>query len=136
MEVERSRKIYGVIWVVATIAYFFPWFTTGPFTFTGWGLGNPYSVTYLLGIVIGGIVLLGRVKPFWLTIGGGIAMIFGVIRSYSGMTGKLADVAGASGWKTSIETGFAFAFLMANAFLVLGGWISRRMTERELDSFP
>lgn len=79
---------------------------------------------------------MGRVKPFWLTIGGGIVMIFGVIRSYSGMTGKLANVAGAASWKTSIETRFAFAFLMANAFLVLGGWICRRMTERELDSFP
>ncbi|KXA91988.1 hypothetical protein AKJ63_00125 [candidate division MSBL1 archaeon SCGC-AAA259D18] len=63
-------------------------------------------------------------------------MVFGVVRSYSGMTGELAEVAGVAGWKTSTEIGFALAFLMANTFLVLGGWISRRIPERELNSFP
>jgi len=100
---------------------------------TGWGFTIPFSFTYLIGILLGLIVLLIKFRPVIVTIIAGILMIIGVIGAVIGM--GLAELVGAlTGEEVSSEAGLGFAFLMSLVYTVMGSYAGRKMVEVKMPS--
>ena len=120
------RLIYGLIWIIAVLAYSLPWASSGEEVFTGWSFTIPFSVTYLIGLLLGLVVLITKRSAFWLSLAAGILMILGVAAAgaVGEFGGMLAELTGET-W--SWEPGVGFAFLWSVIFTIAGPAVGRRM---------
>jgi len=82
---SKWRIIYGILWLLTVIAYSVPWARAGDKVFVGWNFTIPFSITYLIGILLGLIVLVTRFKPITMTVIAGILMLLGVVGAYLGL---------------------------------------------------
>lgn len=115
------------------MAYSIPWGRMGENVTSGWGFTIPFSFTYLIGILLGLIVLLIKFRPVIMTIIAGILMIIGVVGAVIGI--GLAKVVGVlAGKEVSSEIGLGFAFLISLIYTVMGSYIGKKMGEMEMPS--
>jgi len=126
MVMERARVIYGILWFLTVIVYSIPWARTNGKIYTGWHFTVPFSFTYLIGIILGLIVLLTKKWKFSLTIVAGILMILGVLGAIFGyaLAKALASITGKS---VSTEAGSGLAFLLSIIYTVVGALVARKM---------
>ena len=122
----RYRLIYGVMWLIAVATYSIPWARADGEVFTGWSFTIPFSLTYVIGLLLGLIVLSTKQSPFGLSLAAGVLMIVGVAGAATGyefgkMVGELA------GHKVTTEPGIGFAFLYSIIYTVVAPVIGRRM---------
>ena len=123
----RARVVYGILWLLTLIAYSVPWASIDGETYIGWNFTVPFSITYLIGLLLGLIVLTVKYKPVGLTIVAGVLMILGVIGGFIGfgileITAELAEPV-----KVTTEPGIGLAFLFALIFLVAGAVTAKRL---------
>ena len=125
------RLAYGILWLLTLVAYSIPWGRMGEKITTGWGFTIPFSFTYLIGILLGLIVLLIKFRPVIMTIIAGILMAVGVIGAVIGI--GLAELVGAlTGEEVSSEAGLGFAFLMSLIYTVMGSYAGKKMIEKRI----
>jgi FtsH-binding integral membrane protein len=108
------------------VAFSLPWYSTGEKSYSGWNFVIPFSMTYLIGIILGFIVLITRLMPFGLTIAAGVLMLVGVaVGVLGGEVGvAVSELTGETG---SAQGGIGFAFVMSIIYLILGAWLGKRM---------
>ncbi|MEM3975114.1 MAG: hypothetical protein QW320_12160 [Ignisphaera sp.] len=123
----KWRIIYGILWLLTVIMYSLPWAKVNDEIYTGWNFTLPFSVTYLIGILLGLIVLIVRYKPVLMTIVAGVLMILGVVGTSVGFGGVMAIIGGLVGAKVSWEAGIGGAFLFAMIYMVAGAYAGKKM---------
>jgi hypothetical protein len=123
----KHRVIYAILWLLTVIAYSIPWATADGQTFVGWNFTVPFSITYVIGILLGLIALIVRYKPVLLTIIAGILMILGVV----GALLSMAVLSGFTATKLHIEAGVGFAFILSIVYMVTGAYCSKRMVVKK-----
>jgi hypothetical protein len=96
----KYRVVYAILWLLAVIAYSLPWATVDGQTFVGWNFTIPFSITYLIGLLLGLVVLIARFKPVTMTIVAGVLMLLGVVGAFLGL-GALAILVGLAGGRAS-----------------------------------
>jgi len=125
-KMKKARIFYGILWALATIAYFTPWAKVNGEVYTGWQFTVPFSFTYLIGIILGIIVLTTKWRKTAMTIVAGILMILGVLGGAFGYAIGAA-VAGLVGKTATTEVGSGLALLLSIIYTVAGTIIARRM---------
>ena len=88
--------LYGILWILTVVAYSIPWARVEGQTFVGWNFTVPFSITYVIGIILGLIVLATKRWAFGLTIAAGILMLLGVAGAMFGYT--IAGAVGGFNW--------------------------------------
>jgi hypothetical protein len=126
---RKSTIVYAVLWLLTIVAFSLPWYSTDGNTFTGWNFVIPFSATYLLGILLGLIVLITKRWAFGLTILAGILMILGIVGAGvgGGITQALSSI---SGQTATAEGGIGFAFVISLVYLVGGAVLGKRMEQQ------
>jgi hypothetical protein len=126
----KYRIIYAVLWLLTVIAYSMPWVSVNGRSFVGWNFTVPFSITYVIGIVLGLVVLIVKFKPVTMTIVAGILMILGVVGAMfaSAIGGGLAGLMG-SEMKT--EAGMGFAFILSIIYTVAGAYVGKKMIAKK-----
>jgi DNA-directed RNA polymerase subunit RPC12/RpoP len=115
------------------VVYSIPWGRVGEEVTTGWGFTIPFLFTYLIGILLGLIMLLIKFRPVIMTIIAGILMIIEVIGAIIGI--GLAELIGAlTGEEVSGEAGLGFAFLMSLIYTVMGSYAGGKMVKVKMPS--
>ncbi len=123
---RKSTIIYALLWFLTIVAFSVPWYTVGGHTFTGWNFVIPFSASYLIGILLGLIVLITKRWAFGLTIVAGILMILGIVGA--GIGGGISEaLSGVSGQTTTAQGGIGFAFVISLVYLVGGAVLGKRM---------
>ncbi|MHA1616336.1 MAG: hypothetical protein ACTSX9_03400 [Candidatus Njordarchaeales archaeon] len=120
----KWKVIYFILWGLCTILYFLPWASTSEKMYIGLNFTVPFSFTYLIGIIIGLVVLLTRTSPVALTVIAGIMMFIGVIGAWFTMT-----LLEALGEEVSIEGGLVLAFFMSLIYTSIGAYAGKKMTK-------
>ena len=122
---EKAKVGYSILWLLATIAFFLPWSSSDSEVYSGLSFVVPFSFTYLIGILLGLIVILTKKWKFALTILAGILMILGVLGAVFGysVAGALAEF---TGGKISTEYGFGLSLLLSIVYLVVGSVLARK----------
>jgi len=122
----RARVFYGILWFLATLAYFLPWAKVDSEVYTGWHFTVPFSFTYLIGITLGLVVLVTEWKKVAMTIIAGILMMLGVL---GGMFGYAIGEAlvGLAGKTAATDVGFGIAFLFSIIYTVAGALVAKSM---------
>ncbi|MCC6014134.1 MAG: hypothetical protein LM564_00325 [Desulfurococcaceae archaeon] len=90
------RAVYAFLWLLTAIAYSLPWATVDGMSYVGWNLTVPFSITYLIGLLLGLVVLVAGFKPVTMTIIAGVLMLLGVAGALLGL-GAAAVLAGLAG---------------------------------------
>jgi len=90
------HAVYAFLWLLAVIAYSLPWATVDFRSYVGWNLTVPFSITYLIGLLLGLAVLVARFEPVTMTIIAGVLMLLGVAGALLGL-GAAAVLAGLAG---------------------------------------
>jgi hypothetical protein len=123
---EKAKIGYSILWLLATIAFFLPWASSDSKVYSGLNFVVPFSFTYLIGILLGLIVILTKKWKFALTILAGILMILGVLGAILGIS-----IAGAlvkfTGGKISTEYGSGLSLLLSIVYLVVGSVLARKV---------
>jgi len=96
----------------------------------GWNFTVPFSITYVIGILLGLIALIVRYKPVLMTIIAGILMILGVVGALLGYS-LMAALSTFTGAKTSIEAGVGLAFIVSIIYMVAGAYCCKRMIAKK-----
>jgi hypothetical protein len=126
IEMQKYRIIYFILWLLTVIAYSVPWARVDSELYIGWSFTLPFSITYVIGIMLGLVVLILRSWPVILTIIAGILMLLGVASA------SVLYIAGAGlfffGRIFRAEAGTWFAFLMSIIFTVAGAYVGKKMT--------
>lgn len=123
---NKWHVAYFIVWLLTTVAYSLPWARAGEKVFVGWNFTIPFSITYVIGMILGLIVLLLKYKPVALTIVAGILMFLGIVGASLGF--GLAGVLGAlTGEKVTTEAGIGLAFLATIIYMVLGAYAGKKM---------
>ena len=120
------RVFYAVLWLVTLIAYSVPWAMINGEPYTGWSFTIPFSFTYLIGLLIGLIVLIIRYKPVLMTIIAGILMILGIIGAFIGF-GMVAVLGGLAGAEVELGAGLGGSFLLSIIYMVAGSYAGKKM---------
>jgi hypothetical protein len=123
---QKYRIIYFILWLLTVIAYSMPWARVDSELYIGWSFTLPFSITYVIGIVLGLVVLILRSRPVMLTIIAGILMLLGVASA------SVLYIEGVGpfffGRIFRAEAGTWFAFLMSIIFTVAGAYVGKNMT--------
>jgi len=98
--------------------------------YTGWNFTIPFSFTYVIGILIGLIVLITRFKPVTMTIVAGVLTILGLVGAFLGY-GLAVVVGGLAGAKVTTKAGMGFAFISLMLYMVAGAYVGKRMVQRK-----
>jgi len=123
-----ARLFYGILWALTVIAFSVPWYSAGEKTFSGWNFVIPFSLTYLVGIILGFIVLITKWMPFGLTIAAGVLMLIGVAVSILG--GEVGVAIGEFvGEPAAAQPGIGFAFVMSIIYLIVATWLGTRIAQ-------
>jgi hypothetical protein len=112
------------------IAYSIPWATANGQTFVGWNFTIPFSITYLIGIILGLVVLLLRFKPVVMTIVAGILMLLGIAGADLGL-GTASILMGIVGGEAKAEAGMGLAFIVSIIYTVLGAYVGKKLIVRK-----
>ena len=105
----KARVLYGILWILTVVAYSIPWARAKGQTFVGWSFTVPFSITYVVGIILGLIVLATKRWVFGLTIVAGILMLLGVAGAMFGYV--IAGAVGAlTGKEVTKEAGYGTRF--------------------------
>ncbi len=123
---EKARVIYGVLWILATIVYFLPWAKVDDRVFTGYAFTVPFSFTYLIGIILGLIVLATKWAEVLMTLIAGILMILGVFGAMFGFT-IVGALAGFTSETATMEAGIGLAFLLSIIYTIAGTIAARKI---------
>jgi uncharacterized membrane protein len=126
----KYRLIYAVLWLLTVVAYSVPWASADGETFIGWSFTVPFSITYLIGVLLGLIVLAVRFRPVTMTIAAGALMILGVAGAMLGY-GAMAALAGLTGAKARAEAGMGLALILSMLYMVAGAYVCRRMAVKK-----
>jgi hypothetical protein len=126
----KYRVIYAIPWLLTVIAYSTPWATIDGQTFVGWNFTMPFSITYLIGLILGLVVLVVRFKPVVMTIVAGILMLLGVAGAYLGL-GVAAVLAGLAGGEAKAEAGIGLALIVSIIYTVLGTYVGKKLVVRK-----
>jgi hypothetical protein len=121
-----ARLFYGILWALTIVTFSLPWYSAGEKTYSGWNFVIPFSMTYLIGIILGFIVLITKLMPFGLTIAAGVLMLVGVAVGVLGGEVGVA-ISELTGETASAQGGIGFAFVMSIIYLILGAWLGKRM---------
>jgi len=130
---RKYRIIFSILWLLIVIAFSIPWASVDGQSYTGWNFTIPFSITYVIGIVLGLVVLILRFKPVTLTLVAGILMLLGVVGAAVGY-GIGAVLAGLIGKTSRFETGIGFAFLMSVIFTIAGAYVGKKMVAKKTTS--
>ena len=122
----KYRVIYAILWLLTVIAYSMPWARTDDISFTGWNFTIPFSISYLIGMVLGLVVLLAKFRPVIMTIIAGILMILGVAGAMLGY-GAMEALAGFEWTHAETEAGMGLALLLSIAYTIIGAYIGKKM---------
>ena len=120
------RIFYAILWLLTLIVYSAPWAIINGEPYTGWGFTVPFSFTYLIGMLIGLIVLIVKYKPVLMTIIAGILMILGLIGAFIGL-GVTAVLGGLAGAKVEPGAGLGAAFLLSIIYMIAGSYAGKKM---------
>jgi uncharacterized membrane protein len=120
------RVIYAVLWLLTIIAYSTPWAKVDDSSFVGWNFTIPFSITYLIGMVLGLTVLVVKFKPVTMTVIAGVLMILGVTGATLGCQ-IAATLAGLAGAQVKAEAGMGLALLLSIVYTVAGAYVGRKM---------
>ena len=115
LDMSGWRITYGVLVLVALIAYFMPWINTGTQLLPGWATILPFSFAYFIGLILGIVIFSTTYKPVGLTILAGILMIIGVI-----VTGALIGFTSAASGSSQFGGGFSIALIVSLVYVILG----------------
>jgi hypothetical protein len=126
----KYRVVYTILWLFAVIAYSTPWATVDGQTFVGWNFTIPFSITYLIGLILGLVVLVARFKPVAMTIVAGILMLLGIAGAYLGL-GVAAVLAGLAGGKAKAEAGIGLALIVSIIYTVLGAYVGKKLVVKK-----
>jgi hypothetical protein len=129
VETAKYRAIYAVLWLLTVIAYSLPWASADGKVFTGWSFTVPFSFTYVIGMLLGLIVLLTKFKPVAMTIFAGILMLLGVFGAVFGYA-LAAALAGLTGAKVSTEAGGGLALIASMIYMVAGAYVGKKMVKK------
>ncbi len=124
------RVVYAILWLLTVIAYSIPWATANGQTFVGWNFTIPFSITYLIGIILGLVVLLLRFKPVVMTIVAGILMLLGIAGAELGL-GTASILMGIVGGEAKAEAGMGLAFIVSIIYTVLGAYVGKKLIVRK-----
>jgi len=125
----KYRVTYAVLWLLTAIAYFVPWASVDGETYTGWQFTVPFSFTYLIGMLIGLVVLITKFKPITMTIAAGVLMILGIIGAFLGY-GLAKVIWWIAGAEVTTEAGIGFAFIASMLYMVAGAYAGKKMVQR------
>lgn len=120
------RVVYALLWLLTMIAYSLPWATVDSKLYVGWNFTIPFSITYLIGLLLGLIVLIVKFRPVMMTIIAGILMLLGIVGAFLGL-GTLTVLAGFVGSKVNTEAGIGFALIMSIIYTVLGAYVGKKL---------
>ena len=126
----KYRVVYAILWLLTVIAYSVPWASADGKSFVGWNFTVPFSITYLIGIVLGLVVLVVKFKPVAMTIVAGVLMILGVAGAVFGY-GMMVALAGFVGSQAKAEAGMGLALLLSIVYTVLGAHVGRKMVVKK-----
>ncbi len=130
--------MYALLLLLVIAAYSTPWARIGADVYVGWNFTVPYSFTYVIGIVIGLVVLATRAFPVALTVVAGLLMLLGVFGAVYGISEVKATftIIGAFGKLQGVETpevetewGLGFAFVIAIVYTVAGAYVGKKMSK-------
>jgi len=123
---RKYRLIYGVLWLAAVVVYSVPWIRLDGDVYTGWNCTLPFSLPYVIGLLLGLVVLLTTRLPFGLSLAAGILMILGVVGAVFGY--YFAElVATLAGGYVAMEPGMGIAFLYSLVYTVAAPVVGRKM---------
>ena len=123
---RKYRLIYGVLWLAAVAVYSVPWIRLDGDVYTGWNCTLPFSLPYVIGLLLGLLVLLTTRLPFGLSLAAGILMILGVVGAVFGY--YFAElVATLAGGNVAMEPGMCIAFLYSLVYTVAAPVIGRKI---------
>jgi DNA-directed RNA polymerase subunit RPC12/RpoP len=129
----KWRIIYGLLWFMTLIAYSLPWAKVNDEIYSGWSFTVPFSFTYVIGILLGLIVLIIKFKPIIMTIIAGILMFLGVIGGAFGYAIG-AMFSGLVGAKATMEGGMGIAFLFTIIYMIGGALAGKKMIVKSTKS--
>jgi len=124
------RVVYAILWLLTVIAYSIPWATANGQTFVGWNFTMPFSITYLIGIILGLVVLITRYKPVVMTIVAGILMLLGIAGADLGLA-TASILTGIVGGEAKAEAGMGLAFIVSIIYTVLGAYVGKKLIVRK-----
>jgi hypothetical protein len=105
----KYRVVYAILWLLTVIAYSAPWASADGKSFVGWNFTVPFSITYLIGIVLGLVVLVVKFEPVAMTIVAGVLMILGMAGAVFGY-GMMVALAGFVGLRPRQKRAWALLF--------------------------
>jgi len=100
----KWKIVYAVLWLLTIVMYSLPWARANGKVFVGWGFTMPFFLTYVIGMILGLIVLVTKYKPVLITIVAGLLMMFGILGAVFGFSVG-AMIGQLTGAKTSMEPG-------------------------------
>ena len=103
-----------------------PWARISEEIYTGWSFTIPFSITYLIGLVLGLVMLITKWYPIAMTIVTEVLMLIGVVAECAVI--GLADVLGTFvGEEVHVEAGLGLAILAPVIYMVLGTMVGKKM---------
>ncbi|MEM2352306.1 MAG: zinc ribbon domain-containing protein [Thermoproteota archaeon] len=122
----RWLVVYGVLWLLTVIAYSVPWAKVDGKVFVGWNFTMPFSITYVIGMLLGLIVIIVKYRPVLMTIVAGVLMMLGLVGAAIGF-GAAQIAGGLTGVKVSWEAGPGWAFILTMLYMVAGAYAARKI---------
>lgn len=122
---RRGRIFYAILWILTVLAYSVPWARAESTVFVGWNFTIPFSITYVIGIILGLIVLATKRWAFGLTILAGILMLLGIVGAAFGY-GIMAALGPFAGERIELEAGIGLAFLLSIIYMIGGAILVRK----------
>jgi len=86
----------------------------------------PFSITYLIGIVLGLVVLIVEFKPITMTVAAGVLMILGVAGA-----GMATELLINPQFQARAEAGMGLALLLSIVYTVLGAYLGRKLVVKK-----
>jgi len=131
----KYRVVYAVLWLLTVVAYFIPWVSINGKMYIGLNFTLPFSITYVIGILLGLIVLIGSFKPVAMTIAAGILMLLGIAGATVGY-GAIAALAGFTETKVTMEAGVGLAFILSIIYMIAGAYTGKKWSRRKPPKYP
>ena len=113
------RITYGLLVLIALIAYFMPWINSGGQNIPGWATILPFSFTYFVGLVLGIVIFSTSYKAVGLSILAGILMISGVMITGVFIGLGVAFSQGTAGG-SQFGSGLGLAMIISLVYVILG----------------
>ena len=127
---KKYRLIYAILWILTIVTYSIPWASIDGKTYVGWNFTLPFSITYVIGILLGLIILIGSFKPVTMTIAAGTLMLLGLAGATFGY-GAMAALAGFTEAKVTREAGMGSAFTLSIIYMIAEAYAGKKMVTKK-----